>query len=501
MRASPPSAASSRRKRVGSGGENSDDAVSSSDSQASSNLEGGRQGDLPPGWTRLAMADVGRWSGGGTPSKAKPRFWANGTIPWVSPKDMKSDVIEDTQDHITEDAVRESSTNLTESGSVLVVVRSGILQHTLPVAVARRQVALNQDLKAVKPREGIRPDYLAFALKTFEHEILHICTKTGTTVQSLEMPLLLRYQIPIAPPAEQRRVVEEIEKQFTRLDAAVAALRRVQTGLKRYRASVLKAACEGRLVPTEAEIAKTTPQGPRFESGEDLLTRILSERRRNWNGRSRYREPAAPVDGATLPPSPNGWTWASVEQVSTKVVDGVHKKPVYVASGIPFVTVRNLTAGPGISFKKLNYIAAEDHADFIKRANPERGDILISKDGTLGVIRVVETDVAFSIFVSVAMIKPVMRDMSHFLGIALSSPTVQAQMVPEGSGLQHIHLEDLRQDCIPLPPLAEQLRIVAEVERRLSVVEELESVVSANLQRATRLRQSILQKAFAGELV
>jgi type I restriction enzyme S subunit len=181
-------------------------------------------------------------------------------------------------------------------------------------------------------------------------------------------------------------------------------------------------------------------------------------------------------------------------------VDGVHKKPSYVPSGIPFVTVRNLTAGPSISFEKLNYITPEDHKEFIKRAHPEAGDVLVSKDGTLGVIRVIKTDVKFSIFVSVAMVKPVLREMSNFVGIALSAPQVQAQMIPKGSGLQHIHLEDLREDCIPLPSLAEQTRIVAEVERRLSVVEELEAAVSANLRRATRLRQSILQKAFAGEL-
>jgi len=314
-------------------------------------------------------------------------------------------------------------------------------------------------------------------------------------------------------PAEQRRIVAELEKQFTRLEAGVAALRRVQANLKRYRAAVLKAACEGRLVPTEAElfkVAAASRRGPAgkqsrdgsatFETGAELLARILTERRQNWQGRGKYKEPAATPDTTTLPQLPKGWTWASVEQISTKVVDGVHKKPRYVPSGIPFVTVRNLTAGPGISFDKLNYITPEDHEEFIKRANPEPGDILVSKDGTLGVIRVIKTDVKFSIFVSVAMVKPVVREMSNFLGIALSAPQVQAQMIPKGSGLQHIHLEDLREDCIPLAPLAEQARIVAEVERRLSVVEELEAVVSANLQRATRLRRSILQKAFLGGL-
>ncbi|MHB8521040.1 MAG: restriction endonuclease subunit S [Limisphaerales bacterium] len=270
--------------------------------------EGG--GELPRGWTRLAMGEVGRWFGGGTPSKANPRFWTGGNIPWVSPKDMKCALITDAQDHITEDAVAQSATNLVEAGSILIVVRSGILQHTLPVAVAQRQVPLNQDLKAAKPLENIRSDYLTLAVKAFERDILHTCTKTGTTVQSLELPVFLRFQIPVAPLPEQRRIVAEIEKQFTRLEAGVAALRRVQANLKRYRATVLKAACEGRLVPTEAELTRVgrgAPPGVRpnakgnaasgddgnaawghaayndapFETGEALLARILTERRQN----------------------------------------------------------------------------------------------------------------------------------------------------------------------------------------------------------------------------
>ncbi len=95
------------------------------------------------------MADIGHWFGGGTPSKANPRFWTGGKIPWVSPKDMKSDLITDAKDHITVEAVAQSATNLVEEGSILIVVRSGILQHTLPVAVTQRQVTLNQDLKAI----------------------------------------------------------------------------------------------------------------------------------------------------------------------------------------------------------------------------------------------------------------------------------------------------------------------------------------------------------------
>jgi type I restriction enzyme S subunit len=121
-------------------------------------------------------------------------------------------------------------------------------------------------------------------------------------------------EIPLPPLPEQRRIVAEIEKQFTRLEAGVAALRRVQANLKRYRAAVLKAACEGRLVPTEAALARSprsTKNGPpAYETGEALLARILTERRQNWQGRGQYQEPAA-LDTAKLFPLPAGWTWTT----------------------------------------------------------------------------------------------------------------------------------------------------------------------------------------------
>ena len=112
-----------------------------------------------------------------------------------------------------------------------------------------------------------------------------------------------------AASKSNNEIVAEIEKQFTRLEAGVAGLRRVQANLKRYRAAVLKAACEGKLVPTEAELARQ--EGRSYETGAQLLERILTERRQKWNGKGKYKEPAKP-DMANLPPLPEGWTWASL---------------------------------------------------------------------------------------------------------------------------------------------------------------------------------------------
>ena len=140
--------------------------------------------------------------------------------------------------------------------------------------------------------------------------------QSGSTRKRISRKNLATIALPLPPLPEQRRIVAEIEKQFTRLDASTAALRRVQANLKRYRASVLKAACEGKLVPTEAELAQS--EGRDYEPAGRLLERILSERRVRWdsqeNRRGKYKEPVAP-DTSDLPELPEGWVWASLPQL------------------------------------------------------------------------------------------------------------------------------------------------------------------------------------------
>src|SRR5207253_1976546 len=143
------------------------------------------------------------------------------------------------------------------------------------------------------------------SLRRQADELIH-----GVGRPRLGLRWLKTLQFPLAPLPEQHRIVEGIESYFSRLDDAVATLERVQRNLKRYRASVLKAAVEGRLVPTEAELARA--EGRDYEPASVLLERILAERRRRWqeaDGRGKYHEPVAP-NTAELPELPEGWCWA-----------------------------------------------------------------------------------------------------------------------------------------------------------------------------------------------
>jgi len=319
-------------------------------------------------------------------------------------------------------------------------------------------------------------------------------------------------RVPVPPLNEQKRIVTKIDALTDKSREAREALDEVPDLLDKLRQSILAAAFRGDLTSRWRE------QNPDVEPASVLLDRIRKERRTRWeeaelakmrakgkvpkddNWKAKYKEPE-PVDAEGLPELPEGWCWASVGSLCTAVADGVHKKPHYVDSGVPFVTVRNMTAAPGISFENLNYITQEDHEEYIKRTHPEKGDVLISKDGTLGVVRLIETDRVFSIFVSVAVMKPAVSGFGRHLATMLETPQVQGLLVTTGTGLKHIHLKDLRATPIPIPPVSEQQAIQEEVQRLTGLVESQQRAVQSWGDEVARLDASILAKAFRGELV
>jgi type I restriction enzyme, S subunit len=302
---------------------------------------------------------------------------------------------------------------------------------------------------------------------------------------------------------EQRRIVAEIEKQFTRLEAGVAALRRVQANLKRYRAAVLKAACEGRMVPTEAELARQS--GRTYETGAQLLAGILTERRRKWTGRGKYREPTAP-DTADLPSLPEGWTWTNLDAaIVSGPQNGVYLPRELYGRGHPILRIDDYQDGWVRDLDGLNKVEADQAA--ANKYQLHTGDLVINRVNSLthlGKCLIVREALAGALFES-NMMKAHLADCveRRYVEFCLRSLNGRNRLTSGAKWAVNqasINQEDVKRTPLPLPPLAEQDRIVSEVERRLSVIEELEAVASVNLQRATGLRQSILQMAFRGDL-
>lgn len=167
---------------------------------------------------------------GGTPSTAHPEYW-NGEIPWVSAKDFKAFRFEDSEDHVTELALTESTTCYVNRPAVLMVSRSGILQHTLPVMVTHKPTTINQDIKAFFPDDRVSVDYLGAFFDVFGSRLLPLVCKSGATVQSLNTEQLMDLSIPLPPLSEQRKIVAE-------LDAAYAAKRAADEKATKLLASI-----------------------------------------------------------------------------------------------------------------------------------------------------------------------------------------------------------------------------------------------------------------------
>jgi type I restriction enzyme S subunit len=349
---------------------------------------------------------------------------------------------------------------------------------------------------------------------------------TGTAIKRIVLAHIKELPVPVAPIAEQQRIVSEIEKQFTRLDVAVKALKRARANLKRYRVSVLKAACEGRLVPTEAELARA--EGRDYEPADALLQRILKERRAKWEAAGlskmktklkvpkddKWRAKYAPANSPavnSLPALPIGWTWASVEQLASLTPNSITDGPFgsnlktahYAEAGPRVIRLKNI--GDGVFVDEHAHISSE-HFGSLAKHRVHAGDLVIAALGERPPRAcIIPTSVGLAIVkADCVRFKP--NDelaLSAYLNCALNSDGTRTRTaaIVHGVGRPRLNLSEIKSIALPLPPLAEQHRIVAEVERRLSLMEELEALLKANLKRVERLRQSILKRAFEGKLV
>ncbi len=461
-------------------------------------------GELPNGWRIARVGDMLKVRNG---YAFKSSDYRTEGVPLIRQSNLGDDLVDISEakrvdpnflKQLPDFIVRDGDLLIGMSGSLGKIAR---YQHAEPALQNQRT-----GLLLVKPEHEAK--FAKLALKYVEPQIL--AEGKGIAVQNVSAKEIEDCTFPLPPLEEQRVIVAEIEKQFTRLEAGVAALRRVRANLKRYRAAVLKAACEGKLALTEAELSRSQPSTknsqPAYESGEQLLKRILAERRQRWAGRGQYKEPAAP-DTACLPPLPEGWTWASVQQLLTQpLCNGVSVKGSDNPPGVPALRLSAMS-NSGFDYSDARYLPLPD-AD-VDDLWIQEGDFFVSRgNGSLHLVgrgTSAQKPPHPTIFPD-TMIRLRLADAvrtSGWIRTLWPSRIVRSQIesrVKTTAGIYKIAQPQVEGMAIPFPSLAEQTRIVAEVERRFSVVEELELVAPANLQRATRLRQSVLQQAFSGHL-
>ena len=204
-------------------------------------------GQVPEHWEATKLKHVAAFSGGGTPSKENPDYW-NGCIPWVSPKDMKHEVITDSIDHITTKVLENSATKLIDSGAVLLVARSGILRHTIPVGINNVPVSLNQDMKALSLDETrVRPRFILRWVQGLNRSLLGIWAKEGATVESLEHEYVANTRLPLPDLKEQDAILATLDLETARIDALISKSEQSIILLKERRAAFITAAVTGQI--------------------------------------------------------------------------------------------------------------------------------------------------------------------------------------------------------------------------------------------------------------
>ena len=458
--------------------------------------------ELPQRWVWTTLGEIAMWGSGGTPLKSKSGYYG-GNIPWVKIGDLNEGLVSTSGDMITQDGLENSSAKWVEKGSLLVAMYGSIGK----LGIAGINLTTNQAIAFTKLDESLlNTKFVFWYIYSIRSELFN--RSKGATQKNISQTVLKKIAFPLSPLPEQHRIVTKVEELFTRLDAGVGALTNTKAQLKRYRQSVLKSACEGRLVPTEAELARA--EGRDYEPADVLLARIGKERREKWEaekkrkGRksAKYKEPAAPdVSGL-----PEGWVWATSDAIFWFVTSGSRGWAKYYSdSGPIFLRIGNLDHdSTAIDLSNIQRVQPPAGAEG-NRTGIIAGDILISITADIGMIALVPEDIEEAyINQHVALARPVSTISPSYLAWFLSSQEggqKQFLKLQRGATKMGLGLDDIRAVNIPLPPLAEQHRIVAEIERRLSVADEIEKTIDQSLKQAERMRQSILKRAFEGKLV
>jgi type I restriction enzyme S subunit len=479
--------------------------------------------EMPKGWARTNLGQIASVLRGVTYRKEDARDRpAQGLVPLLRATNISSTLSLDEVLYVPEKYV--SSEQLLCAGDVVIAASSG------SKSIVGKAALLDHDwfgtfgafCAVVRPDARISFKFLGYALQTAEYRSYVSACAAGVNINNLKASHLNDYNLPLAPVNEQELIVDEIEKQFSRLDAATAALKRVHANLKRYRASVLKAACEGHLVPTEAELARK--EGREYEPADKLLERILRERRARWEvdtrakmiasgkppaddrWKQKYKEPSAPKTGG-LPALPKGWCWACFDQVAWRVRSGTAETSSRDTTDYP--VLKSSAVRPGrVDFTDVNYLRADQSSrleNFV-----EKGDLLITRlSGSLEYVAqcahiadlpphgIQYPDRLFCA-------KLVDGVVGQFLSYCFQHQPLRAaleQAAKSTAGHQRISMTDLFSFTFPLPPLSEQHRISSALDRHVSFVERLINTVRNEQKKADHSRLSILKEAFSSNLV
>ena len=462
--------------------------------------------ELPDGWVWTTLGEIIE------PSKEKVNPLAIEEVPYISLEHIEKDTGK-LLGHGRSSDVRSSKTRF-NCGDLLY----GKLRPYLnKVHISDFEGVCSTDLLVFPKNELLSNAFFLYRFLCRDFVNYASYNVSGVNLPRVNFQTLSRFKIPLPPLPEQQRIVAKIEELFTKLDAGINELHKAQSQFKRYRQSVLKAAFEGKL--TEAWRAEHQDG---IEPVSVLLDHILKKRREEWEAeqlkqmrakgkmpkddkwKEKYKEPIAP-DTNELPKLPKGWTWATVEQLLTKIQYGSSKKTGDDSKGVPVLRMGNIVDGK-IVLDNLKYLPKE-HDEF-----PElllnKGDLLFNRTnsrelvGKTAVYTGIPNPCSFASYLIRVRFNPSIDSMivAYYINSVYGKNWILS-VVSQQAGQANVNGTKLKLLAVPMPPGKEQQILVEKVKHHLSVADEVEETITAELIRAEQLRQSILKKAFSGELV
>ena len=417
---------------------------------------------LPPEWSVNTLGNVVDVVGGSTPSKENLSYW-NGSIPWVSPKDMKRPVIWDSEDHVSDSALRSGSLRLVSPPAVLMVIRGMILAHTVPIGLTAAEVTVNQDIKALLPRSGLSAEFLAHLLRALNPGLLARVGEAGHGTKALRTELWRKLPIPIPPSGLQAKIVRFLDRKTAAIDALIAKKERLIELLQEKRQALI----------THAVTKGLDPSVPMKESGIEWLGAI-----------------------------PAHWVARRLKQIARRVVVGIAQAAThaYVDDGIPIIRSTNLRANR-LELGDLLHIE-RGFADQLRSKYIRPGDLLTVRTGNAGATAVVPESLPLSQCFTMLITTLEAAHCPQFFSYQLNSHAVATYFEAEswGTAQANISVPILQNAPVAVPPPAEQKEILARIQVALEAVERPLAHACKQVDLLREYRQSLITAAVTGKL-
>ena len=439
--------------------------------------------NLPPNWSLVKLGDVCYTTSGGTPSRGNSEYY-NGTIPWVKSGELDKGLILDTEEKISKEALKNSSSKLFPKGTLLIALYGATIGKLAFLGI---EAATNQAICGIYKNENIDSNFL-FNFLFFKKPYL-VKQSIGGAQPNISQGILKNLEIPLPSLPEQKKIVEKIEELFSGLDSGVASLKKAKEQIRLYRQSVLASAFSGRL---------------HQDSSDYMISRI---KEKNKSGKSINPENPQILVNHGSDNLPDGWKWVKLGDLTELITKGASPR----WQGFEYVNDHTQTLFVTSENVRDNYLEIskpkflqDKFNEKQKRSILKKGDVLFNIVGaSIGRATVFNVDTKSNINQAVALLRLNQKLSNKYLSYYLNSEKAKKHYMNEVVDVARANLSLSDTSNIPIPycPLLEQSKIVEEIEKRFSEADNLEKAIDDSLAKSETLRQSILKQAFEGHLI